>query len=577
VNVIDHRSVDGGRPRWLPRAGKPDVVAGVILAAMILASWAPRAAGPLDFRWDGAVYYVLGTALAEGKGYRLLNEPGDIEATQYPPLLPLVVAFHQWLVGSSDFVVVGRWMRLTYFLIFTTYILAAYGMLRRHLSLGYALFAAVAVLLHVHTNFLSDLCFAELPFGLVTTLFVLLAARRTGPIRSLAAGTCAVAAYLLRTIGIALLAAWVLDPLLGRRFRVAVIRAAVAIVPILGWHAYVAHVERSPAYTQPAYPYQRADYLFYNVSYARNVSLRDPFKPEQGRASGRDVARRFLANLRLIPTSIGGAASARAHYWQRMKELPIIGRVIPWRVVVYAPAVIGVIVLIGIAILLMGESRLIGLYLLFSILGICLTPWPQQWSRYWSPAMPFLVLALGAGLTRIATWSERLPGPVRRMSRAARIALVGSILVVQAISMIRIYVEYRFPVAFRDRNGHVAAQRLFFYNQTYQALDAGLDWLAGQARPDDVVAASMPQWAYLRTGLKSVMPPFETDPVRTQALLDSVPVRFVVVDGTDVNFAREYTLPVLESSPERWIVVYSNPAGKLEIYQRRPEPTGPRP
>jgi hypothetical protein len=386
-----------------------------------------------------------------------------------------------------------------------------------------------------------------------------------------------VAAYLLRTIGIALLAAWVLDPLLGRRFRVAVIRAAVAIVPILGWHAYVAHVERSPAYTQPAYPYQRADYLFYNVSYARNVSLRDPFKPEQGRASGRDVARRFLANLRLIPTSIGGAASARAHYWQRMKELPIIGRVIPWRVVVYAPAVIGVIVLIGIAILLMGESRLIGLYLLFSILGICLTPWPQQWSRYWSPAMPFLVLALGAGLTRIATWSERLPGPVRRMSRAARIALVGSILVVQAISMIRIYVEYRFPVAFRDRNGHVAAQRLFFYNQTYQALDAGLDWLAGQARPDDVVAASMPQWAYLRTGLKSVMPPFETDPVRTQALLDSVPVRFVVVDGTDVNFAREYTLPVLESSPERWIVVYSNPAGKLEIYQRRPEPTGPRP
>jgi hypothetical protein len=123
----------------------------------------------------------------------------------------------------------------------------------------------------------------------------------------------------------------------------------------------------------------------------------------------------------------------------------------------------------------------------------------------------------------------------------------------------------------------VAAQRLFFYNQTYQALDAGLDWLAGQARPDDVVAASMPQWAYLRTGLKSVMPPFETDPVRTQALLDSVPVRFVVVDGTDVNFAREYTLPVLESSPERWIVVYSNPAGKLEIYQRRPEPTGPRP
>jgi hypothetical protein len=549
-----------------------DLVAAVILAAMIIASWAPRAVGPLDFRWDGAVYYVLGTSLAEGKGYRLLNEPGDIEATQYPPLLPLVIALHQRLVGSSDFVVVGQWMRLTYFLIFATYIFAAYAMLRRHLTIRYALVAITIVLLHVHTSFLSDLCFAELPFGLATTLFVLLTARQTGPIRSLAAGTCAVAAYLLRTMGIALLVAWVLDALLGRRFRAAAVRAAVAAVPILGWYSYVAHVEWSPAYAQPAYAYQRADYLFYNVSYARNVSLRDPMKPEEGKASVLDITHRLLANLRQIPTSLGGAASARAHYWQRMRELPVVGRVIPGRVSLYAPALIGVIVLIGIATLIRGEARLIGLYVLLTILGICLTPWPQQWARYWSPAMPFLMLALACGLTTLAAWSERLPSPARRMSHAARIALIATILVVEAVSIVRIYAHYRFPATFRDRDGHAVTQDLFFYSQTYQALDAGLDWLASQARPDDVVAASMPQWAYLRTGLKSVMPPFETDPVRTQALLDSVPIRFVVVDGTDVNFTREYTLPSLVSAPDRWTLVYSNPSGGLEIYQRRSEP-----
>ncbi|HEX7786113.1 MAG TPA: hypothetical protein VF653_07825 [Methylomirabilota bacterium] len=552
----------------------PDVLAGVILAGLIVASWGPRVVGPLDFRWDGAVYYVLGTSLAEGNGYRLLNEPGNIEATQYPPLLPLVVALHQKVVGSSDFVVVGRWMRLTFFLIFSAYIVAAYAVLRRYLPLPYALLCGVLVLLHVHTNFISDLCFAEIPFGLATALFVLLAGRPTGPIRSLAAGTCGVAAYLLRTMGIALLAAWVLDALLDRRFRAAAIRAAAAAVPVLGWQAYVAHVERSPAYTHPAYAYQRADYLFYNVSYARNVSLRDPFKPEEGRLSARDLARRLLVNLKHMPTSLGGAASARPYYWIRMRNLPIVGPFVPWRVLQYVPSLIGLMVLVGVGTLFAGETRLIAIYIVLTALALCLTPWPAQWSRYWTPVIPYITLALARGLMSLSTWSQRLPGPVRGVSHAGRVALVAGILAVQAVAIVRIYAEFRYPASFRDRDGHLVEQSLFFYGPTYQALDAGLDWLRGRARPDDVVAASMPQWAYLRTGLKTVMPPFVADLAIAQSLLDSVPVRFVVVDGTDVNFTREYTLPLLEASPDRWMPVYSDPSGKLEIYERRREPTG---
>ena len=50
---------------------------------------------------------MLGTALAEGKGYRLLNEPGEIHAVQYPPLLPMIVAAHQRIMGTSDYFKVG--------------------------------------------------------------------------------------------------------------------------------------------------------------------------------------------------------------------------------------------------------------------------------------------------------------------------------------------------------------------------------------------------------------------------------------------------------------------------------------
>ena len=77
---------------------REDLTCGAVLPLIWVAVWTPR----IDLRWDASTYYVLGSALAEGKGYRLLNEPGEIEAVQYPPLLPLIVTVHQRVMGSSN-------------------------------------------------------------------------------------------------------------------------------------------------------------------------------------------------------------------------------------------------------------------------------------------------------------------------------------------------------------------------------------------------------------------------------------------------------------------------------------------
>jgi hypothetical protein len=58
----------------------------------------------------------------------------------------------------------------------------------------------------------------------------------------------------------------------------------------------------------------------------------------------------------------------------------------------------------------------------------------------------------------------------------------------------------------------------------------GLDWVRVQARADDVVAATDPQWVYLRTGLKSAVAPLELNSSEAERLIDSVPVRFLFVD-----------------------------------------------
>src|SRR5213592_435944 len=109
----------------------------VYISALLLLSvflWLPRLRGPLDLRYDAGVYYILGTSLAEGKGYRLLNEPGEIQAIQYPPLLSLFAAAHQRLAGTSEPAVAGHLLRVSFFAIFLALVVAVYRLSRYYLA-----------------------------------------------------------------------------------------------------------------------------------------------------------------------------------------------------------------------------------------------------------------------------------------------------------------------------------------------------------------------------------------------------------------------------------------------------------
>lgn len=310
---------------------KIDLVFAAVVGAVVLLTWLPRLTGPIDLRWDGGVYYVLGTALAEGRGYRLLNEPGEIEANQYPPLFPALIALHQRLAGTSDPTLVGKKLRFTFLLLSIALGLAAYALFRRRLTTpGLAVVATAVCMLHTSAIFVSDIAFAELPFTLLTVLFFVVARKNDASwSREVLAGLLAVGAFLLRTTGVALLAAWVAGSLLQRRFRVAAVRFALVFPFVLGWQIHVAAVERGSSYRAPSYAYQRADYLFYNVSYARNVMLRDPERSEAGRISTTGMAHRLAKNLLAAPGHAGETISALRLHWrkpiERASRLPVVG------------------------------------------------------------------------------------------------------------------------------------------------------------------------------------------------------------------------------------------------------------
>src|SRR5262245_12760009 len=188
---------------------KQNIMFGLLVCSLAALTWISRMSGPIDMRWDGAVYYILGTSLANGEGYRLLNEPGEIQETQYPPVLPAFIAVHQWILGSSDPVIVGHALRISFCLIFIIYIYVAFRLLRSHLPLPYAFLGTVIWLFCLHTYFMSDLCFPEIPFALCTVLFVLCNQKGNRATYVILMALLGFLAYGLRTMGIALLAAWV--------------------------------------------------------------------------------------------------------------------------------------------------------------------------------------------------------------------------------------------------------------------------------------------------------------------------------------------------------------------------------
>jgi hypothetical protein len=562
--------------RWL---------AALLILAVIL--WIPVMRGPIDLRWDAGAYYVLGTSIAQGQGYRLLSEPGAPQAVQYPPLLPLLVAAHQRLLATSDPVVVGKWLRTTFGLILLAVVVVTYVLGRRWLSPGQTFIVGVIYLLSRETYFLTSLLFAEIPFTLVSVLFFL--PRRPGWCKEIGAGTCAIATYLLRTIGIALLIAWVAESLIQRQWKHAAVRAVVALLPILLWQGYVTWVTASDAYKHPAYAYQRAPYQNYNVTYSENMKYLDPYRPELGTATLAQKLKRVVRNRTPIVHTLGAMI-----FWRGLvlAEAPLPGWTVEggyevmlnshwWlrRLLNYG---VSVFVILGLVGLWRYGERPMTIYLVLSIAIVAATPWPAQFGRYFSPLVPFLAIAFVLGLV----WSKRQfgrdehAGP-RRLASAGLAMVAGiwlaSALTAQALDYARRDNQTNCrnrgtgcgDAHYVDASGVEQPYRLFYYDKEWRDFDAALGWLRNHAPPGAIVVTSCPQLVNLMLHFKSVMPPMESNVDAAQKLLDDVPVTFLIVDDLEfLDSSRRYLGPVITAYGDGWKKVFTAPSTATTIYQR---------
>ncbi len=544
----------------------------------------PRLEGPVDLRFDAGVYYVLGTSIAEGKGYRLLSEPGEIQSVQYPPLLPAIIAVHQLVLGTADPDTVGHALRLTYFLVFVAYVLAVFWMAAAYLTTGLAFVAALIVALHFWTHFYSEYLIAELPFALVAALFFGIVGREEvgqshagnqAPGGRALAGLLAVVGFYLRTVGIALLGTWVADSLIRRRFRQAAIRAAIAMLCMLAWHGYVSAVRRGPEYAKPAYAYQRAPYMMYNVSYGENFWLVEPRRPEAGRLSALDLAGRVISNLQEFGIAMGESISIARGWWKGevLKANRLLGRrLLPLWTGDAALAALTMLILGGLAVLAWRRLWLIPIYMAMSIAMFVNWPGAGSLKRYAGSLALFSAVALLAVIEWMWGRAGHLRVMPRRIMRLAAAAVVVMILAQEVHTLRKSFRMLYYPAPWTDDKGQPGTYPLLAYNRPWRLHDEALAWLRRNAQPDEIIATSTPYWAYLKTGLKTVQPPWEPDPSTAHRLLESVPVDYLITDNVlaDENAAamRRYSIPVVRAFPDKWKLIHTSGDSGSSVYRR---------
>jgi hypothetical protein len=232
--------------------------------------------------------------------------------------------------------------------------------------------------------------------------------------------------------------------------------------------------------------------------------------------------------------------------------------------------VLGVVILAGAVLMVRQRQILIPFCCAMTAGAMCLTPWPEQFVRYFTPMVPFLSIMLIAALGAVIDVSRtKKVGGTRWVGHGFALAILTLVFVEDAFVT---WLTFRAPDARRViyYNGDQRTSgSLLFYRREAAALDDALEQVRHRAKAGDVMATTMPHWGYLRTGVKAILPPMGADQDEARRMLDSVPVRFMVLDNLAYPLiSRRYAAPAVEAHPDLWKQIYQTEDGQASVYER---------
>ena len=453
---------------------------------------------------DNAEFILLGRAIAEGHGLAYTHSPDPRPATKYPFGFPLLLAGVHLLAPGEV-----QPMKMLVALHYVASIPLLLLLLRRVSPPSLTLPVVAAAILSEPVLGFSSQVMSEVPFlpySLLGLLCLLRAAERGTTGNLIAAVLAVMAAYYVRSIGIALVVAGIAFLLGRRRVREAAIFGGGCVLLAFPWYLRTA--------------------LLGGKSYLNTWLLADPYRPQAGSLTFAGLVDRVVQNLqvyswKVIPQSIFPSWFADHQLFVAM------GTLVSLFVLVYVARQA-----------LRGE--LIALYM-FIYLGACML-WPSVWSdiRLTLPLTPFFVLA---GLTTLyQAWgfaSNRKPLFLRTAVPALALLLV---LASNAEAMER-------RLARPDR-----------YPPEWDNYFKAAEWIADNTPSDAVICCRKGFLMSLLSRRKAIAYPFTQD---TEALIKAIEDRgatHIAVDRfTWTNSTARYLIPAVNAHSSRFEVMKKIP------------------
>ncbi|MFN8570944.1 MAG: hypothetical protein U0132_02735 [Gemmatimonadaceae bacterium] len=431
------------------------VIRVAVCAVVLLAAVLTVTPWPVGAFQDDAIYTVLAKSLATGHGYRLLNLPGEPNATHYPPGYPMVLAL-LWRLWPSfpDNIVLFKFANAAFL---SAAALAMYAFVRRRLSWGVPAAAGLAVagtasivVLLITGVVLSEPLFMALLIGAL--LYTEDVVDRPTAMRAFAAGIALGTLALVRTIGVAALPAAVLALLVRGRWRSLAPLVGGALCCLLPWQWWVA------AHASEVAPVLTGKFGAYT-----------PWLADGYRAGGIPFLRQVLtANLQ----SLDGMFS--------FAFMPVAA-------VAPRGAAFVAVVLLGLAgTVMLVRSAPVTAGFLAAYVAISLV-WPFEPTRFFLAIWPLVLLAMALPVRRL--WQWRPPAATPRALRGIGLAGAAALLIGFGTYNVR---------GFRDQ-WWTSIQR-----DAGQRAKPIAEWIARNTHPGDVLATEDDLIVYLYTGRQAL-------------------------------------------------------------------------
>jgi hypothetical protein len=462
-----------------------DAMVGVLLLAVALPIYVLRMDRVVGMVIDDAWYVLLAEALAEGRGYWLVNAPLDGILPGYPPGFPALLSLifrlrpdfpdNLWLLKSVSIAAMLGVTLLSY------YYLHRLRQQPRHIaalaSLGIATTPALVFLATSTT--MSECVYMLAQLGVVVVAHRVIAAPSTqGTKLAVLAGVLGAATVLIRSVGIGVVfavAIWLLKKRKWTQLSAFTIAAAICVGP---WLLYA----RAHAPTREHQEIHRGSLVY---GYGDQFWMRFAGSASSGRVTIAELPARVQTNvIDVSGRSFVGifAPVLLRDAGESGEEVLFLGGQVGWTFIGFGglPATIAVSCVLGLIVVwgfvrTVREEWTVAEFLVPISLVITLL-WPFWSFRFVLPLTPFFFLYLVKGFTHGA---------------AARIGL----LVVLSLNLY-------------DHAGYIARLRAdpatVDWIARFQELDTTLDWMDAHLDSDAVVAATNPAIVHLRTGHKTI-------------------------------------------------------------------------